>query len=116
QAAHDLSHRHLFRPYRVAFHTQSQHLLYLATSGSAQGRLVFEGLSGKRKTLGAGGGTITDFSLSLDRSTAVYSFQPAGRNHPSQLWLLSLVDGSTQRVFSHPDWTVSQPHFSPDGT
>jgi Tol biopolymer transport system component len=61
------------------------------------------------------GGLVTEFSLSIDRSLAVYVRRGAPGERPDELWLLSLADDSAQRVFRRPDWNIREPHLSPDG-
>jgi Tol biopolymer transport system component len=109
------SHRHLSRAFHATFTTQNEHLLYLGTEGGERGHLVLASVGGKRTIVGSRDGEVTDFSLSFDRSLAVYVKRGAAGERPDELWLLSLADNSTQRIFRRPDWTMSQPHFSPDG-
>ena len=106
---------HLARTFRQSFTTQSEHLLYLGTSGAERGRLVLASVNGDRSVVGASDGLITDYSVSFDRSLAVYVKRGSDGERADQLWLLSLADGSTQRVFARSDWDITQPHFSPDG-
>jgi Tol biopolymer transport system component len=115
QGARDTGGRHLFRPYRVRFTTQSEHLLYVATAGHDRGHLVLQSLGGRREPVGTESGTVVDFSVSSDRATVVYSMRRNGASGATEIWLLSMADNSTQRVFARSDWTISQPHFSPDG-
>jgi len=107
------SNRHLSRAFRGTFTTQKEHLLFLGSEGAERGHLVLASIGGKRTIVG--NGEVTDFSLSVDRSLAVYVRRGAAGERPDELWLLSLADGSTQRIFRRADWTMSQPHFSPDG-
>jgi Tol biopolymer transport system component len=113
QAA-DTSGRLLGRPAVYRFTTQSQHLLYLGTSSGEQGRLIEASIDGKRQTLGADDGLMTDYSVSLDRSLAVYVKRGSPGERPDEIWLLNLSDGSTQLLFKRPDWSITQPHLSPD--
>ncbi|MBV9280558.1 MAG: Ig-like domain-containing protein, partial [Chloroflexi bacterium] len=111
--ARDRSGRKLSRAFHGGFTTQSEHLLYLGTQGAERDRLVLASVDGRRETIGSEG--VTGFSLSFDRSLVVYVKRGAPGERPDEIWLLSLADDSTQRVFRRPDWTISQPHFSPDG-
>jgi Tol biopolymer transport system component len=109
------SGKRLFRAYRSSFRTQSEHLLYRGTKGAQRNRLILASLDGKHQVIGANDGLVTDFALSFDRSLAVYVKRGARGERPNQIWVVSLTDGSEQRVFRRPDWNIAQPHFSPDG-
>ncbi len=115
RAAQDTTGKHLVRTYRHAFTTQSEHLLYLGASGAEKHNLVLASTTGKRTILGDDSGLVTDYSLSFDRTLAVYVRRGSKGERPDEIWLLSLADNSVQRVYRRPDWTISQPHFSPDG-
>lgn len=106
--------KHLYRPYRATFTTQQPHLVYLGTQGREKNRLVLASIDGRRRILGPDDGSVTDFSVSLDRSLIVYVRRPQTSGHVDEVWLLSLADGSTNRVFSHSGWDMSAPHISPD--
>jgi Tol biopolymer transport system component len=114
-AAQDVAGKHLARSVRNTFITQSRHLLFLGTHGSETHRLVLASVTGKRQVVGSNDGLVTDFSTSFDRSLVVYVKRGQPSERADEIWLLSLADNSTQRVFRHPDWTISQPHLSPDG-
>lgn len=111
----DSAGRHLARRFHSTFTTQNEHLLVRGTQGADRGHLVLASISGKRQQVGSGDGLISDFSLSFDRSLVVYVKRGTVGERPDELWLLSLADDSIQRVFRRPDWSISQPHFSPDG-
>lgn len=113
-AAQDAGGRGLARPFHLSFTTQGQHLLYLGTQGSEKNRLVLAALTGKRQIVGADDGLVTGYSVSLDRSLAVYAKRGSAGERSDEIWLLNLTDDSTQRVFRRPDWSISQPHLSPD--
>jgi Tol biopolymer transport system component len=113
--AQDTTGKHLLRTFRSSFTTQSEHVLYLGASGTEKNSLVLAWVDGKRRVVGGGRGLISDFSLSFDRSLAVFVRRGAPGERPDELWLLSLEDDSTQRLYRRPDWHISQPHFSPDG-
>lgn len=113
--ARDTTGRHLAHTLHHPFTTQSEHLIYLGGRGAESGNLVLASTGGKRTVLGDGGGLVTDYSLSSDRTLAVYVRRGAAGERPDELWLMSLADNSTQRVYRRPDWNISQPHFSPDG-
>lgn len=115
-AAHDRSGHSLFRPFTHVFTTQSEHLLYLGNRGSEQHRLVLATLEGQRQIVTPADHPVTDFSLSADHSLAVYVARGDPGQRPDEIWLLSLADDSAQLVFHRPDWDLSQPHLSPDGT
>jgi Tol biopolymer transport system component len=107
--AQDKSGKHLSRAFGTSFNTQDRHLTYLS-----RGRLILASLAGRKQTVDSGGG-VTEFSVSFDRSLVVYVKRGSSGEQPDQLWLLSLFDNSSQQVFDHPGWSLSQPHFSPDG-
>lgn len=111
----DTTGKHLFRTFHGAFHTQSPHVLVLGTEGRESHRLILASTGGRHQIVGSDDGLITDFSLSFDRSLAVYVKRGAPGERPNELWILSLADDSSQRLFRHADWTLTQPHFSPDG-
>lgn len=113
-AARSLTGRHLFRPFRRAITTQQEHLVFLG-SGHNRGRLILESLSGKRRVIGPDDGSVTGYSLSYDRSLLIYVRRGAPRERPDEVWIASVMDGSTQRLFRRPDWTIAQAHLSPDG-
>lgn len=113
-SARDATGRHLFRPYRGSFITQTQSLLYLGTQGRDKGRLILASVNGHRRVVGPDDGSVTGYSVSLDGSLAVYVRRGGGGQRPDEVWLLSLADGSTQILFRRPEWTISQPHLSPD--
>ncbi|MGI8824654.1 MAG: Ig-like domain-containing protein [Chloroflexota bacterium] len=104
----------LFRTFRASFTTQSQHLMYLGTEGDERNRLVMASVDGEKRVMGPDDGLITDYSVSQDRTLVVFAKRPSPRAHVNEIWLLSLVDGSTQRIFTHADWDISEPHLSPD--
>ncbi|HEX6509045.1 MAG TPA: Ig-like domain-containing protein [Chloroflexota bacterium] len=114
-SAQDTDGKGLFRAFRRSFRTQSEHVLYLGTEGAEKNSLVLASTSGAHRSLGGGRGLVTDFSLSFDRTLAVFVRRGASGERPDEIWLLSVDDGSTQRMFRRPDWNISQPHFSPDG-
>lgn len=113
--ARDSTGKSLIHPFRRAFTTQSEHVMYLGTSGQEKGNLVLASTNGQQTVVGGGGGQVTDYSLSFDRTLAVFVRRGQAGERPDEIWLLSLADNSTQRVYRHSDWTMSQPHFSPDG-
>lgn len=113
--AENKSGKHLSRVFQTGFKTQDRHLLYISRNGAGSGRLVLASLLGRKQTVGPGEGNVTEFSVSFDRSLAVYVKKGSSAEQPDELWLLSLLDNSSQQVFSHPGWSISQPHFSPDG-
>lgn len=112
-AARAVSGQPLARDLTYTLRTQSRHLLYLGTAGSTKGRLVLASITGQREVVGSDDGLITDFSVSLDRSLVVYAKRSTPGGNPDEVWLLSLADDTTQRVFVHPGWNISQPHLSP---
>ncbi|MGH2449590.1 MAG: Ig-like domain-containing protein [Chloroflexota bacterium] len=112
-SARDTQGRSFFRPYHSSFTTQSRHLIYQGTAGNQRSRLVVASLDGKRQIVG--NPNVGDYSLSFDRSLVVYSRRPAHGKPADEIWILSLADGSTQRIFAHRGWQISEPHFSPDG-
>lgn len=114
-AAQDAGGKHLGRSFQSSFTTQGRHLMYLGTDGSERDRLILASTDGKREAVAGGNGPIRAFNVSFDRTLAVYVRQGSSSERPDELWLLSLADNSTQRVFRQPDWTITQPHFSPDG-
>jgi Tol biopolymer transport system component len=107
--------KRLFRPYRASIETQAEHVLYHGTEGAERNRLILASLRGKWEVVGANDGLITNFALSFDRSLAVYVKRGARGARPNEIWVVSLADNSTQRIFRRPDWSISSPHFSPDG-
>jgi Tol biopolymer transport system component len=113
--AQDSTGKQLIHTFRRTFTTQSEHVMYLGTKGSEKGNLVLASTTGERNVVGDGNGQVTDYSLSFDRTLAAYVRRGRGRERPDEIWLLSLTDDSAQRVYRRPDWTISQPHFSPDG-
>lgn len=113
--AADTGGRKLLRPFHKALATQTQHLLYLGTTGDEKGRLVLTSMSGAKKIIDGGGGRVVDFSVSLDRTLAVYARHGGHGERSDEIWLLSLNDGSSQRIYRRPDWRISAPHISPDG-
>lgn len=113
--AKDKSGRPLSHAFHRSFTTQSQHLVYRGTEGAEAGRLILASITGKRQTLTDTDRRVKDYSVSFDRSLVVYVAQRADDRRADEIWLLSLADGSVQRVFRRPDWALSQPHFSPDG-
>ncbi|GAC1323460.1 MAG: hypothetical protein NVS2B16_06330 [Chloroflexota bacterium] len=108
------SGKHMYRRYIGSFTTQAPHLLYLGTQGDEQYRLVLASIDGHRDVLGDAGVQVTDYSLSFDRSLIVYVSRRPGATHANDLSLLSLGDGKSRHVFSHPGWDISEPHLSPD--
>lgn len=114
--ARDVSGRHLAHVYEATITTQSEHLLYLATQGSNSGRLVLTSITGRETPVGSADGLVTDFSVSFDGSLAVYVKRGSHGERPDEIWMLSLADDSTQRIFRKTDWALTQPHFSPDGS
>src|SRR5947209_4293724 len=112
--AKDLQGRTMFRTYSTAFRTQSEHLLYLGATGPERGRLVLASMGGAKEIVGDGGGNVADFSVSLDKTLAVYAKRGSPSERTDEIWLLSLSDGSSQMVYRRPDWQISQPHLSPD--
>lgn len=113
--ARDRSGRPVFRPYHATFTTEAQHLVYLGSAGPHRSRLVLASVAGRQRVVGPDDGTVSDFSLSYDRTTIVFSKREERGGRPNEIWLLSLADGSMQRLLRHPEWSISQPHFSPDG-
>jgi hypothetical protein len=113
--AQDSSGHHLTRPYHASFTTESEHVLYIGTSGADRDRLVLQSISGKSEVVAPGDGQVTDYSASTDGSLVVYVRRGSSDERADEIWLLSLADNSSQRVFRRPDWDISQPHFSPDG-
>lgn len=113
--ARDRTGKRLFRSYHTAFTTQSQHLLYLGTQGDEQGQLILASVTGRRRAVGITDGRITGFGTSSDGSLAAYVRRGAPGERADELWLVNLTDNSTQRVFRQPDWSIAQPHLSPDG-
>jgi Tol biopolymer transport system component len=107
--------RDLLRPYQTSFTTQAQHLLYLGSSGDEKGHLVLASISGAKKTVDGGSGNVEDFSVSLDRTLAVFVKRGSSTERQDEIWMLSLADGSSQRVYRRPDWNIKEPHLSPDG-
>lgn len=114
-SARDASGRHLFRAYHGRFTTQAESFLYLGTRGGEKGRLVLQTINGHRRIVGPDDGSVSGYSVSLDGTLAVFVRRGAPGERPDEIWMLSLTDGSTQRLFRKPDWTISQPHLSPDG-
>src|SRR5579859_914887 len=114
--ARDTTERPMARAYSATIATQSEHLLYLGSQGSNKGRLVLASEAGSEAPVGSSDGLITDYSVSFDGSLAVYVKRGSATERPDEIWMLSLADNSTQRVFRKPDWSISQPHFSPDGS
>jgi Tol biopolymer transport system component len=112
--AQDSGGTHLSAPYHSSFTTQAQHLLYLGTQGSERDRLLLASVNGRRTVLGPDNGTVTDYSVSLDGTLVAFVRRGADGERADEIWLLSLADGSTQRVFRRPDWDISQAHLSPD--
>lgn len=113
-AARDRAGKRIFRPYHASFTTEAQHLLYLGTAGRDRNRLVLASVVGGRRVIGPDDGTVTDFSLSYDRTTVVLAKRAKPDQRPNELWLLSMADGSMQQVLRHSQWSITQPHFSPD--
>jgi len=113
--ATDTTGKRLFRTFHGRFHTQSPHLLLLGAQGNETHRLILASITGQREVIGSDDGLVTDFSLSLDRSLAVYVKRSATGERPDEMWIVSLADNSSQRIFRHADWSISMPHFSPDG-
>lgn len=113
-SARDASGRHLFRAYHGSFTTQAQSFLYLGSAGRDQGRLVLQSIDGQHRVVGPDDGSVTGYSVSLDGTLATFVRRGAPSERPDEIWMLSLADGSTQRLFRKPDWTISQPHLSPD--
>lgn len=114
-AARDRMGKRIFRPYHTSFTTEAQHLIYLGATGRERNRLVLASVMAGRRVIGPNDGTVTDFSLSYDRTTVVLAKRGERSQRPSEIWLLSLADGSMQQVLRRPQWTIAQPHFSPDG-
>lgn len=114
-AAQDRTGRRIFRAYHTSFTTEAQHLIYRGAAGGERNRLVLASVSGQRRVIGPDDGTVTDFSLSYDRTTVVFAKRSAPGRRSNEIWLLSLADGSMQRVLRRPTWNISQPHLSPDG-
>jgi Tol biopolymer transport system component len=112
----DSTGKHLIHTFRRTFTTQSEHVMYLGSQGPEKNNLVVASTTGERNIVGDGNGQVTDYSVSFDRSLAVYVRRGKSGERPDEIWLLSVADDSTQRVFRRPDWTMSQPHFSPDGS
>jgi len=108
--AADQTGKHLLHTFRTTFHTQSQHLLYLGTTGADKQRLILASADGHTQVIG--GDHITAFSVSPDGSLVAYIRQNG--KAPDQLWLLSLADDSTQLVASKPNWSMDAPSISPD--
>jgi Tol biopolymer transport system component len=113
--AKDAQGRTLFRTYSTSFTTQTEHLLYLGATGTERGRLVLASVGGAKEIVGDSGGNVGDFSVSLDKTLAVYAKRGSPSERTDEIWMLSLSDGSSQRVYRRPDWQISQPHISPDG-
>ncbi|HZU13584.1 MAG TPA: Ig-like domain-containing protein [Chloroflexota bacterium] len=115
-AAHDVTGHHLFRAYHAVLHTQSEHFLFLGTHGADRGRLVLGSVSGKSRIIGPDDGSVTGFSSSQDGTLAVFARKGGPHERQDEIWLASLADGSTQLLLRRPDWTIEQPHLSPDGS
>jgi Tol biopolymer transport system component len=113
--ARDRTGKRMLRPYHASFTTEAQHLIYRGASGPDNNRLVLASVTGQRRIVGPDDGTVIDFSLSYDRTTVVFAKRGVPGQRPNEIWLLSLADGSMQRVLRRPTWTITQPHFSPDG-
>jgi Tol biopolymer transport system component len=90
-------------------------LLYLGTGADNNGRLILTSVTGRARTIGNDDGSVTDFSVSLDGSVATYVRRGGSGERPDEVWMASVLDGSSQRVYRKPDWTITQPHISPDG-
>ncbi len=114
--ATDPSGKHILRAYRTSFTTQSPHLMYLGSAGDERNRLVLASIGGRRQVVGPNDGLVSDYSLSFDSSLVVYVKAGSAGERADELWLLSLADNSTQRVFRRTDWSISQPHLSPDNS
>lgn len=112
--ARDSGGKHLTQTYRAAFTTQGPHLLYLGQNGAEQNRLVLAGTTGARQIVGSNDGSIVSYTVSPDRSLAVYIRRGTTAERPDELWLLSLTDNSSQLVYRRPDWNLSEAHLSPD--
>lgn len=105
----------LSHPYHTIVTTQAEHLLYRGTQGSEKGHLILASIAGARRSVGSDDGQITDFSTSIDGSLVVYVKRGSAGERSDEMWLLSLTDNSSQRLLRRPDWSISEPHFSPDG-
>jgi Tol biopolymer transport system component len=110
----DTSGRRLGHAVTYQFTTQGEHLLYLGAGGDERGRLIEAAVGGSRHTIGPDDGLVTDFSVSLDRSMVVFVKRGSAGERPDEIWLLNLSDDSTQLLVRRPDWSISQPHLSPD--
>jgi Tol biopolymer transport system component len=110
----DTSGRRLGHSVVYRFTTQGEHVLYLGSAGSERGRLVEASITGQHQILGPDDGLVTDYSVSLDHSLVVFVKRGSSAERPDELWLLNLSDASTQLLFRRPDWSISQPHLSPD--
>jgi Tol biopolymer transport system component len=113
--AEDSTGKSLIHAFHRSFTTQSEHVMYLGMEGPEKNNLVLASTTGQRNVVGDSSGQVTDYSLSTDRTLAVFIRRGAADERPDEIWLLSLADNSTQRVYRRPDWNISQPHFSPDG-
>jgi len=114
--ATDRGGKHILRAYRTSFTTQSPHLMYLGAAGNERDRLVLASVGGRRQVVGPNDGLVSDYSLSFDSSLVIYVKAGSTGEHADELWLLSLADNSTQRVFRRAEWSISQPHLSPDNS
>lgn len=106
--------KRLQHPFKQRFVTETQHLVYLGTRGSQRGRLILATVTGKEKVLGPNDGSVTGYSVSPDRSTIAYVRRGSPGESPDEIWLVSLVDGSTRMVARRPGWTITAPQLSPD--
>lgn len=114
--ARDAAGRPLFHSFATSFHTQSHHLLYLGSAGSEKHELILASLTGQKQVLAGDGQPVTDYSLSPDHTLAVYVQRATLTSRPDEIWMVSLADGSKQRVFRNSNWSISQPHISPDNS
>jgi len=70
-------------------------------------------ITGAGEPVTSGGGGEQDAEALRDGSKIVYSAIRAGRQ---ELWERSLIDRRERLVMASSGWTLSRPHWSPDGT
>ena len=78
-------------------------------------RLILASVSGREWVIGNSDGSVTDFSVSPDGSMATYARRGNGSGRPDEIWVASLLDGSTQRVFQKLSAPAALPiYFAPN--
>ncbi|MGH2443236.1 MAG: Ig-like domain-containing protein [Chloroflexota bacterium] len=112
--AKDTTGKHLGKTFISTFTTQSQHLLFLGSSGAQRNRLILATVSGQRQVVGPNDGSITEFAVSQDHSLVTFARRGASGERADEIWILSVSDNSAQMVFRRPAWTITQPHLSAD--